>query len=147
MDILFSHVVYWTWWIIGLVLVIVEVFVSGAFFLWLGLSAAAVGVVIYFIPDLDWKFQLMIFSVLSISSILLFRRLFQRSAEEKSTLSRRGTRYIGDIVVVEEAIKNGIGRVRVDDTLWRVKGPDSDTGDLVKIVAIEGSTFRVEKES
>ena len=147
MDILFSHVVYWTWWIIGLVLVIVEVFASGAFFLWLGASAATVGVVIFFVPDLDWEFQLTIFSVLSISSILLFRRFFQRDAEKKSTLSRRGTRYIGDVVVVEEAIRNGIGRVRVEDTLWRVKGPDSDNGDLVKIVAIEGSTFRVEKES
>ena len=44
MDELFSHVVHWTWWIIAVVLIILEVSAPGTFFLWMGVSAGVVGV-------------------------------------------------------------------------------------------------------
>ena len=43
MDELFSHVVHWTWWIIAVVLIILEVSAPGTFFLWMGVSAGVVG--------------------------------------------------------------------------------------------------------
>jgi membrane protein implicated in regulation of membrane protease activity len=47
-------------------------------------------------------------------------------------------------VTVAEAIINGLGKVRIEDTLWRVRGRDTVIGQQVKIVAIEGATFEVE---
>jgi membrane protein implicated in regulation of membrane protease activity len=47
-------------------------------------------------------------------------------------------------VTVAEAIINGLGKVRIEDTLWRVRGDDAVIGQQVKIVAIEGATFEVE---
>lgn len=143
----FGELTHWTWWIIGLVLVIIEVFASGTFFLWLGISAVVVGALLYFVPDVSWELQFAIFAVLSIVSVLLFKKIFQKNPKEQSTLSRRGARYIGEVVVVEEEIRNGVGRVRIEDTLWRATGPDSDSGERVKIVSVEGATLRVEKNA
>ncbi|GIT47845.1 MAG: hypothetical protein Ct9H300mP13_6410 [Gammaproteobacteria bacterium] len=73
--------------------------------------------------------------------------LAQISAEEQrrpSKLSQRGKRYIGRTVRLGKVITNGIGKVQIEDTLWRARGADAAVGEQVKIVAIEGATFEVE---
>ena len=144
MDELFSHVVHWTWWIIAVVLIILEVSAPGTFFLWMGVSAGVVGVGLLFVPDLAWELQLTLFSTLSIITILLSRRYLQKNKGDHSKLSQRGKRYIGRTVTVAEVITNGIGKVQIEDTLWRARGVDTAVGEQVKIVAIEGATFEVE---
>ena len=79
MDQLFSHVVYWTWWIIGVLLVILEITAPGTFFLWMGISAGIVGVTLYIIPELAWELQLIMFAILSIATILVSRRYLQKN--------------------------------------------------------------------
>lgn len=48
------------------------------------------------------------------------------------------------MVTIEEPIENGIGKVRVEDTVWRARGEDAPAGSQVRIVGIEGATFEVE---
>ena len=144
MDELFSHVVHWRWWIIAVVLIILEVSAPGTFFLWMGVSAGVVGVGLLLVPELAWEFQLTLFSTLSVIAILLSRRYLQKNKGGPSKLSQRGKRYIGRTVTVAEVITNGIGKVQIEDTLWRARGADTAVGEQVKIVAIEGATFEVE---
>ena len=141
---LFSHVTHWTWWIIAVVLIILEVPAPGTFFLWMGASAGIVGVALLLFPELTWELQLTLFSALSIVTILLSRRYLQKNKGDHSKLSQRGKRYIGTTVTVVETITNGIGKVRIEDTLWRARGADTVIGQRVKIVAIEGATFEIE---
>ena len=141
---LFSPVTHWTWWIIAVVLIILEVPAPGTFFLWMGVSAGIVGVALLLFPELTWELQLTLFSALSIVTILLSRRYLQKNKGDHSKLSQRGKRYIGTTVTVVEAITNGIGKVRIEDTLWRARGADTVIGQRVKIVAIEGATFEIE---
>ena len=144
MDELFSHVVHWTWWIIAVVLIILEMLAPGTFFLWMGASAGIVGVALLLFPELTWELQLTLFSTLSIVIVLLSRRYLQKNKRNHSKLSQRGKRYIGRTVTVAEAIINGLGKVQIEDTLWRARGPDTVIGQQVKIVAIEGATFEFE---
>ena len=137
----FSH---WTWWILGVILVVVEIAAPGTFFLWMGISAGVVGAVLYFSPSLPWEAQLTIFALFSMVSIFVSRFIFQKDKEEKSTLSQRGNKYIGRVVTIEEPIENGIGKVRVEDTVWRARGEGAPAGSQVRIVGIEGATFEVE---
>jgi membrane protein implicated in regulation of membrane protease activity len=147
MDQLFSHVVYWTWWIIGIFLVILEISAPGTYFLWMGISAGIVGVILYIVPELAWELQLTIFAVLSVVTVLISRKYLQKNGEDQSTLSQRGKRYIGMTVVVEEPIENDIGKVRIEDTLWRAAGQDAPKGNKVRIIGIDGATFQVERVS
>jgi len=68
---------HWHWWILAAALIILEVFAPGAFFLWLGIAAVAVGGVVYVYPAMGWEYQLLSFSVLSVISIVVWRKYFR----------------------------------------------------------------------
>ncbi|HHO68385.1 MAG TPA: NfeD family protein, partial [Gammaproteobacteria bacterium] len=117
---------HWHWWILGVALLILEVFAPGAFFLWLGIAAGVVGLVVYLLPELAWEYQLLLFSILSVISIVVWRRFFRLRAEDtdQPTLNRRGEQYIGRVFTLETPLVNGMGKIRIDDTTWKIEGPD-----------------------
>ena len=137
---------YWDWFIAGLVLVILEVFAPGAVFLWLGIAAGVVGAVVFFAPYLDWKFQFTLFAVLSVVSIVVSRRYLKRRPLETDhpNLNRRGAQYVGRDLILDAALSGGRGRLRVDDTTWRVEGPDLPAGAKVRVTAVNGATLKIE---
>jgi len=58
-------------------------------------------------------------------------------------LNQRGSEYVGRTLTLTEAIKNGIGRIRIGDSSWRVEGPDCPVGTLIEVVGIEGTRLQV----
>ena len=137
---------FWHWWILALALIIVEMFVPGTFFLWMGIAAVVVGLAAWLIPAMGWEFQLMLFAILSLVSIVAWRVYQRRHPDESDqpALNRRGEQYIGRVFVLETPIENGFGKVRVGDTLWRVRGSDAAAGRRVKVVGTEGVLLLVE---
>lgn len=137
---------YWHWLILGVVLVILEVFAPGAFFLWMGVSAAVVGLLLWVLPDISWESQFLLFSVISVVSIVLWRlRLRKHPTEtEDSTLNTRTRQYIGRVFSLSEAIENGFGKIHVDDAYWKVAGPDCAKGQRVRVISVDGLTLNVE---
>ena len=59
-------------------------------------------------------------------------------------LNRRTEGYVGRVFTLEKPIVDGIGTVRIDDTVWRVSGPDCPAGSRVKIASANGSDLLVE---
>jgi membrane protein implicated in regulation of membrane protease activity len=137
---------HWTWWIIGAVLVILEVFAPGAVFLWMGVAAGVVGVVVLIFPGLGWEYQLIVFAVLAVASIAVFRRYLKTSpiGTDRPTLNRRGSQYIGRVFTLGEPIVDGRGRLHVDDTMWKIEGPDLSSGTQVRVTGIDGVVLKVE---
>ena len=138
--------VFWHWWVIAILLVIMEAFVSGTFLLWSGVSAAVVGLILIIVPGMRWEYQVLLFAVFSLVSISLWLiRLKKHPTEtEVSNLNKRAARYMGHIAIVQKPIMNGSGTINVDDTIWRVLGPDCETGTRVKVVGTEGTDLKVE---
>ena len=139
---------FWHWLILGVILMILEVFAAGAFFLWLGVSAVVVGIILWMIPDLGWEYQFLIFAIFSVVSIALWRmRLRKHPTEtEDTTLNSRTRAYIGRTFHLEQAIVDGYGKIHVDDVYWKVKGPDLEKGAKVKVVSADGMTLNVEPQ-
>ncbi len=137
---------FWHWWILALALIIVEMFVPGTFFLWMGVAAIVVGLLAWLVPAMGWEFQLMLFAILSLVSIVAWRIWQHRHPDESDqpALNRRGEQYIGRVFVLETPIENGFGKVRVGDTLWRVRGEDAAAGSRVKVVGTDGVLLLVE---
>jgi membrane protein implicated in regulation of membrane protease activity len=50
---------------------------------------------------------------------------------------------VGRIFTLEKPIIDGNGTVRIDDTIWRVAGPDVPAGSRVKIVQADGASLTV----
>jgi membrane protein implicated in regulation of membrane protease activity len=138
--------VFWHWWILGLVLAVVEIVAPGAFFLWLGIAAGATGLVLLVLPGLGWEWQGAIFAVLAVVAVIAGRAVVRRQRPPRtvSQLNRRGEQYLGRVFTVDQAIVNGRGSIRVDDTVWRAEGADTPAGSAVRVTGVDGTVLRVE---
>lgn len=135
---------YWHWLVLGLVLLSAEMLIASEFvLLWMGVSAIVVGLLTMLLP-LNWQIELVLFGVLSIVSYFTYRKFRPNIENDKPTLNRRGLSYVGRVFALSEPIVNGIGKVHVDDSQWRVSGPDADVGRRVRVIEVDGPTFKVE---
>ena len=139
---------YWNWWLLGIGLMVVEVLVPGTFFLWMGIAAFCVGLLLVPFPGLPWQAQWLLFAALSLGAILAWRLWFSRhpEASDNPSLNRRGEQYLGRVLSLDAPIVNGAGRCRVEDSTWKVLGPDCPAGARVRVVGVEGLALRVEPE-
>lgn len=133
----------WTWLILGIVLIGLETFVPGIFLIWLGIAAVLTGLLDYGL-DLSWQATLVAFALLSLVSVVAGRALASRRRDGGAELNRRGEAMLGRRFVLDQPIISGEGRVRVDDTVWRVTGPDLPAGAAVRVLRLEGATLQVE---
>jgi len=136
---------HWHWWILAVVLVILEVFAPGAFFLWLGISAGVVGTLVFLIPAVDWEYQVLMFSLLSVVSIIVWRRYFRTlpGDTDQPMLNRRGEQYVGRLFTLTEPVVNGVGKITVDDSTWKIHGEDCPAGTRVEVTGVEGTILKV----
>ena len=136
---------FWHWWILALGLMVIEVFAPGAFFMWFGVSAFLVGLVVLLAPKLPWEYQVIIFGVTAIITVVAWRqyRRAHPSVSEHPTLNRRGEQYLHRQVRLDSPIVNGFGHIKLDDTFWRAEGPDLPAGARVEIVGVDGPTLKV----
>ena len=137
----------WAWIIAGVVLLALELVVPGGILLWLGISGIITGLMAMFQPSLGWPMEVLIFGGLSLISVVGWMRWSRSRAEEPTDspfLNQRAARFVGHEAVLSEAIRDGIGRVALDDSVWRVAGPDLAAGQRVLIVGYDGPVLKVE---
>lgn len=137
------EILSWHWWIIAIVLMMIEVMIPGAFFLWIGIAAAFVGGLVFLIPSLNLVCQVFIFGGSSILSIWIGQKYLKRYPRptDQPNLNRRGEQYIGKDLILSEPIVNGQGKVKIDDTLWRVTGEDCPVGAHVRVTEVQGGSI------
>ena len=137
--------VYWNWWLLGVVLMSIEAIAPGFFFLWMGVAALLVGLVLTVLPNLDWTWQALLFAVLSFSSIFIWQMRLRRRPTQTADplLNRRGHQYIGRVFTLDAPVTNGHGKIRVDDSTWKVLvDQDCPAGVRLRIVSVEGALLK-----
>ena len=67
----------WNWFIVGGLLLAIEVMAPGTFMLWLGLSALLVGIISLFV-DWPWQMQFVTFAVFAVAVIPIWHRVDRR---------------------------------------------------------------------
>ena len=141
----FEHIVFWHWWILAGVLLILELTAPVFFFLWLGIAAVATGLLLLVFPNIPLESQLVLFAVLSIVAVLTWRKYREARpfVSDQPNLNRRGMQYVGRVFTLEQPITNGVGKIAVDDSTWRVKGPDLPVGTQVRVEGVDGVVFIV----
>lgn len=139
-------IVFWYWWMLAVGFLGLEMLVTGFFFLWLAVSAFVTGSLLLVIPVMSFDVQLLLFSLMAIVAVMTWRRYVNAKAQtsDHPLLNRRGAQYVGRTFYLVDAIENGQGKIKVDDTLWKVRGQDCPIGSKVKVVAVNGTVFDVE---
>jgi len=117
---------FWHWWIFGVLCLMLELALPGVFFLWIGLAAGAVGLGLMVMPSLGWEVQALAFAILSVASTIVGRRLWRPGAVESDQpfLNRRASRSVGSVVMLTTDLEDGRARVRVGDGEWMAVAKD-----------------------
>ena len=127
----------WNWLIFGLILMTLAP--------WLGLAALLVGLISFAIHP-PWQLQLLMFAVFAAAAVPLWRRVARNNTAASTSnlfLNKRAEALVGRVFTLEKPIIDGLGTVRIDDTIWRVAGPDTPAGRRVRIVQADGASLTV----
>jgi membrane protein implicated in regulation of membrane protease activity len=129
----------WNWLILAVVLLCLEVVTPGVSFLWFGLAAVVVGGLALAL-GFAWPWQVLLFVALAVAILFAVKRVVRpdTAMSDLPDLNERGRQYVGRSVVVEQAIENGRGKVRVGDTVWSAEGPDTPAGGRVTVTGTRG---------
>jgi membrane protein implicated in regulation of membrane protease activity len=132
------------WLILGTFLLILEIFGAGGYLLWIGLAALGVGVAVFLVPDLSWLVQLPLFAVLCIATVVLWWNRQRRArATAPSLLNDRGQELVGQVFLVQEALVDGRGKLKIGDGVWLAQGPDMPAGSRARVVTRQDVVLHV----
>ena len=139
------------WLLVGMGLLGLELLTPGGFFvMFFGLAAVVVGLLVRLgLGGEDWV-QWLLFSVLAIASLLLFRRRiveYFRSAQGRSVGVET---LVGDVAVLLDDLGPGtVGKAELRGTPWTVRSDDQRTlprGQRCRVEKVEGLMLWVRAE-
>lgn len=145
---LFNQLGAWNWMVLGFLLLVLELLSPGVFFLWIGIAALITGAVSLAIWDTSawiWQVQVIVFLVLSLVSAYVGRQIMASRGDrsDQPLLNRRAQQLVGRVATLAEPIDNGRGRLQLDDTVWRVSGPDLPAGARVRVSRVASSELEL----
>ncbi len=139
---------WWMWVIFGLLLLAGELLTPGGFYvLFFGVSGVCVGVVAWLFPAFPPVGQWLLFSVLAVASLLIFRRplleWFRRRTPSKEVDS-----LVGETAEAMDDIAPGaVGKAELRGAVWKAENAGAvriPRGQRCRVVRVEGLTLFIE---
>ena len=141
---------FWIWLTLGGILLAVEVLiVPSGFLLCIGTAACLVGAVTFFFSGIPLVWELSLFALLSLISCygwwaVLRKRRGGVEHAQGDALNAKARQLAGYRAVLAEGLKNGRGRLRVNDSSWPVEADaDYPAGTQVEVTEVRGITLKV----
>jgi len=133
------------WLVVAASFAVIEIAVPAMVCIWLAAAALGTALIVWLAPGLSWEHQALIFAALAVASVAIGRLAFGRIRGQSSDvrLNRRAEIYVGRTFTLERPIVDGRGRLRVDDTMWLVDGPDLPAGTRVQVTGVDNTMLRV----
>ncbi len=144
----FADIAFWHWFVLGGMLLILEIIVPSTLLLWPGVAALLMGALTYFAPALTDMGAVALWATLSLVTVVLWvqYRKAHPKAIDNNGLNQRGQQYVGQVFTLTRPIENGKGEIKVGDTVWAVVGSESlPAGNTVRVTGVDGAILRVEK--
>lgn len=79
---------------------------------------------------------------------LYFWRQYRRQQREHNSplaIHRSGHSHIGQVVVLDQGLENGVGRVRLGNREWPVRGPNLPPGAKARVTGVDGTVLLVDR--
>ncbi len=144
------EILWWHWLVLGLLLVLAELATAGGFYvIFFGIAALTVGVLAGFGLAGPLWVQLLMFSILSVATLALFRSRLLTWVQHDPQRPEIDT-LVGEIgVASEELIPGTVGRVEVRGTAWTGRNTTAaavSRGTRIRVVRVDGLTLEIEPE-
>ena len=144
---------YWHWLVLGIALMLVEIFIPSFTIFWFGLGALVVGGLSVFI-DMSFTVQIIVWAIASVTFTILWFKFLKPKMVDKTTAGIAREAAIGEagkVVKVPTEGHRGIVRFTTpllgDDEWDFISESDVELGDRVHIKDISGNTLIVVKLS
>ena len=141
---------YWHWLILGMVLLGAEMFLSGFIVFWFGASALVIAFLSIIIP-MSFKAQLLIWSILAITSVIIWNRYIRPGWKDKTLSGMASEALLGQVGMVQESNRGrNRGRLRfpapiLGEDEWIFMCQDEiSVGTRVRVKELSGNTLIVE---
>jgi len=134
------------WLVIGLVLLIIEMATGTTYLLWPSVAAFITALASLIFPT-NWIVEVALFAALIIALTYFGQPLVKRWRDEKAAtgLNERNVTMVGKRGVVAN-FANGVGSVKIADTIWRaISDEPLEAGQSVEVAAIDGTTLTVKR--
>ena len=136
----------WHWFALACIFFIIEILAGTEFLLWMGIATAVSALVAYLFPGLGLPGQLVLYAFFIVASLITWRKIARPDQiSDQPNLNQRNRQYVGRTFELAEPIKNGVGKVIVDDSQWKVSGNDAPKGTTVKVTGTDGTVLLVER--
>ena len=135
----------WHWLTAAVFILVVEMMIGSYYLLWVSF-AAFLTAILQWMFGLQWGAQMVVFTVTTVLSVVAWY-LYDKKRDKTKTrphLNKRGHQYIGRTFQLSQPIVNGVGKIKVDDSSWKVKGTDAEVGTAVRVKGIDGTILIVE---
>jgi len=134
------------WFLIGLVFAFLELIVPGLVLLFFGIGAWITSV-FCLVFDVETGFQILVFSITTIVSLVILRKYFKKTffQEKKNGEETLEDEFIGKTAIAETNISPGIeGKITLKGTIWTAKSSEPIIkGQRIEIVDKESITLIV----
>ena len=144
------NITWWHWLVLGLLLVAIEMAASGGFYvIFFGIAALIIGVLALLGLAGPLSLQVLMFSVLSVAALMLFRRPLMRWMNLDGAASEVDT-LVGELAVpLEDMPPGAVGRAELRGTVWtaRNRAPAMIArGQRCTVVSVDRLTILIEPE-
>ena len=137
---------FWYWWALGAALLAAEMTLPGVLFLFLAVGAFVAGLLKMVWPTAPLEMQLLAFVVGSGVAFVVLKPLLKEWTKRQpaARINDRAASLVGTVVLLQEPIVGGRGRVKLEDSSWTIRGADMAAGFKVRVVGVNGSELLVE---
>ncbi|HLN87182.1 MAG TPA: NfeD family protein [Candidatus Limnocylindrales bacterium] len=141
---------WWIWLLLGLLLLLAELVTPGGFYIiFFGVGAIIVGILTGFQAAGPTWFQFILFSIVSLLSLWLFREKLLQLTRARS--SETVDNLVGETaVLLEDILANGMGKAEMRGTAWNTRNVGDKPlarGQRCRVERVEGLTLFVRAEA
>jgi membrane protein implicated in regulation of membrane protease activity len=132
------------WWAAAAVLLVLEMALTSNWLLWPGLAAFLTGLLAFFMPEMGWETEAVIFVLAAVLLLFLGRRFvsFSATTPDIDNLNNRTARLMGRRGAALADGPDGTSRIQIDGTEWAVRRTDGGAvrvGDILQIDGMDGT--------
>jgi membrane protein implicated in regulation of membrane protease activity len=145
---LFDQLHPWHWFVVAVILIVLEVLTVSGFLLGMAIAALVVAAMLFLIPALVWGWQLLWFGLLAMVLTLGYRKFFRsvNDATDNPLLNDRAAQLVGKTFVLGIDLDRS-GADMLGDTRWSLScNGRIAKGTRVKVVGVDGMVLNVQED-
>ena len=132
------------WFTVAILFLIIELFKTNGYTLWLSVCAAIVGIFKTALIHFSLIYQITVFAVLGIILCLWWLSSLKKKPIPSQPLRAKDT--VGQVYTLKKPIKHGKGQLEIGNLIWFVHSEhDLPKGSMVKVKGTNGVVLLVEE--